>query len=75
MKQRFQLEDPKGRYMTAEYDDDKGVLMVTTYLQPEPGVPIEETLENAGFMITSKMNVEKPQIVNLNERKNNEKSS
>lgn len=69
MKRRYELEDGKGRYLTAEYDEEEGLLMVTTYLHPEPDVSIEQTLKEAGFQILSKMDVVKPQVVKIGERK------
>jgi hypothetical protein len=65
VKKRYELTDALGRYLTAEYDEDKGLLMVTTYLHPKPDVPIEEALRESGFIITSEMTVEKPQLVSL----------
>jgi len=63
LKKRYTLEDKEGRFMTAEYDEENNLLTVTTYLQPQPGVPVDEVLESAGFTILSKIGVKKPQLV------------
>lgn len=69
MKKRYELLDIDGRYMTAMYDEDSHTLQVTTYLNPIPNVPIEETLEQCGFTITSIMSVEKPKILPITKGK------
>ena len=65
MKKKFVLTDPVGRYMTAVYDDEEGLLKVTTYLYPQEGVPIEEALEMSGFKILQEETFEKPKVVSL----------
>lgn len=74
MIQKFEMIDKDGRYMTCRYDGEHSLLMVTTYLYPNKDVPIEKTLENCGYTITSKSNIKKPKIITLTKGTKNEKS-
>lgn len=64
MIQKLEMVDKDGRYMTCRYDEH-GLLMVTTYLYPNKDVLIEKTLEDCGYTIISKINIEKPKIITL----------
>ncbi|KFZ26299.1 MAG: hypothetical protein KQ78_01472 [Candidatus Izimaplasma bacterium HR2] len=65
MKHRYEMIDKDGRYMISEYNSECNLLKVTTYLYPKEDVSIEEILNDCGFTITSKTNIEKPKIITL----------
>lgn len=65
MKTRYELLDRSGRYVKGEFDDDENLLQITMFLYLKSDVPVESALEEAGYTITSKTEVHKPQIVPL----------
>lgn len=65
MRQRFEMRDKKGRLAICEFDEDRGLLKVTTHFYPDLKVPIEEVLKNVGYTITSKKDIEDPKIIPL----------